>query len=271
MVYRKGTYVPLFIHKSSRELWHVKMASFRALVNRIFTHCSTWESRKNELEWITKQAIAHGYSRRHVMRLWEETANKGKRNEGRQKDKKDDGGGIQKPFSVETGPLLGRYKKMIEEATGRKLVFSRRNTVFNITRNDKDRRNPSRLPGVYEIKIDNRDTGCSEVYIGSTARSIGRRIQEHRADREKGNANTALAQRLTAYNATPKWDEARMVRVVGDPNKLMIAEAIAIHTKKVTGEKVINYNEPFKLSMAWEYCCKMEKESNFCQGNSARF
>lgn len=38
MVYRKGTYIPVFIHKSSSESWPVKMASFRALINRIFTH-----------------------------------------------------------------------------------------------------------------------------------------------------------------------------------------------------------------------------------------
>lgn len=54
-----------------------------------------------------------------------------------------------------------------------------------------------------------------------------------------------------------------MVRVVGDLKKLMIAEAIVIFTKKAVGKKVINYNEPFKLSLAWEYCFKLETVSNF--------
>lgn len=106
---------------------------------------------------------------------------------------------------------------MIEKATGKKLVFARRNTVFNITRNDKDKRDPLQMPGVYEIKIDNRDTNQEEVYIGSTARSIYKRIQEHRADREKEKGSTALAQRLMAFQATPKWEEARAVSSLGDP------------------------------------------------------
>lgn len=50
------------------------------------------------------------------------------------------------------------------------------------------------LLGVYEISIENKDTINEEIYIGSTVRSIRRRVEEHKADIEKSKGSIALAQ-----------------------------------------------------------------------------
>lgn len=51
------------------------------------------------------------------------------------------------------------------------------------------------LLGVYEISIENKDTTNEEKCIGSTMRSIRRRVEEHKADIEKSKGSTALVQR----------------------------------------------------------------------------
>lgn len=101
-----------------------------------------------------------------------------------------------------------KYKDKMQKVAERKVVFTRRNTVFNLTRNDKDKRKILDMPGVYQIPID---TNKEEIYIGSTARSLKKRLQEHRMDQEKERTTTALAQRLGSYDATPKWNDTKLV------------------------------------------------------------
>lgn len=109
------------------------------------------------------------------------------------------------------------------------------------------------LLGVYEISIENKDTINEEIYIGSTVRSIRRRVEEHKADIEKSKGSIALAQRLLNFDATAKWDQTRVLRVLDDPQKLRVAETLEIFTKKSKENNIINFNNPERVSLAWDY------------------
>lgn len=254
-VYRKSTYIPLFIHKESREPWHTKMAAFKALLYRIKTYCTTTESINEEIDWIMQQAEAHGYNQKIIMRIWNNMKRKNGHNNNRQnyKEKMNEEG---PPYIIETNPISMKYRDKIQKAAQKKIVYTRNNTVFNLTRNDKDRRKMLDMPGVYQIPIENKDSNREEIYIGSIARSLQKRIQEHQTDQEKKRSTTALAQRLSSYDATPKWKNSKLLSKIENPEKLKIAEMVEIHDRKATGNYVINYNEPQKLSLAWQYCCK---------------
>lgn len=108
------------------------------------------------------------------------------------------------------------------------------------------------LLGVYEISIENKDTINEEIYIGSTVRSIRRRVEEHKADIEKSKGSIALAQRLLNFDATAKWDQTRVLRVLDDPQKLRVAETLEIFTKKSKENNIINFNNPERVSLAWD-------------------
>lgn len=159
-----------------------------------------------------------------------------------------------------------KHKRKIEKAAGKRLAFTIRNTVFNITRNDKDRWKPMNIPGVFKIKIDNRDTKREELYIGST-RSIKRRLQEHKADQEKAKGSMALAQRLLNFEAIPKWDQTKVVSIIVNREKLREAEAVEIFSKNSADKNVINYDKPEKISLAWEYCEKKKKKVQMVRNN----
>ncbi|XP_023223882.1 uncharacterized protein LOC111625086 [Centruroides sculpturatus] len=68
-VYRKSSYAPLFIHAQSHDPVSYKISAFKILVRRAFTHCSSAEDRKMELESISNVARLHGYPTRLIKAL----------------------------------------------------------------------------------------------------------------------------------------------------------------------------------------------------------
>lgn len=99
----------------------------------------------------------------------------------------------------------------------------------------------------------NRGTKKEELYVGSTYRSVRKRTDEHIADFESEKGNMALAQRLISYDATAKWGETKVIKVIDDPQKVRVAETFEIFSRKVKRLNIINFNEPEKISTAWEY------------------
>lgn len=73
-----------------------------------------------------------------------------------------------------------------------KIVYKRGKTIYNSLRNAKEPI-PNNRKGIYEIPIVN-DDNTIQYYIGSTARNISKRVNEHKADIRAGRLNTALAE-----------------------------------------------------------------------------
>lgn len=69
-VFRKPTYTPFLIPNWSQDPSPYKIASFRSLLRRLNTHCSTFEAKMKELKWIIREAERHGYSSGVVWKLY---------------------------------------------------------------------------------------------------------------------------------------------------------------------------------------------------------
>lgn len=61
-VYRKPTYIPIYIPNTPTTKLTHKASAFRALFRRAFTHCSTKADRDIEINEIFSQGRKHGYS-----------------------------------------------------------------------------------------------------------------------------------------------------------------------------------------------------------------
>lgn len=88
------------------------------------------------------------------------------------------------------------------KSTDRSHTFKRSPTIFNLLRNDKDKRTEEYKSGVYKIPLRNIDDNCTEVYVGATSRNFRERLIEHKSNISKGNFVTALAQEPTKSTLT---------------------------------------------------------------------
>lgn len=46
LIFIENTYIPLFIRAEAKEPWSFKLAAFRALLNRVYTHCILTEDKQ---------------------------------------------------------------------------------------------------------------------------------------------------------------------------------------------------------------------------------
>lgn len=247
--FRKETYIPLFIKANSKEPWHFKMAAFKALLQRIDTHCTSMDSKNKELMWINNQAIKHGYSNKIVPRLWKNLLKR--KNARKRNDPKKEGLPM---YSLQINDVTLKFKKKLERITGQKITFNRRNTLFNIIRNDKDKIDPHYFPGVYEIPVYDREAQKNAKYIGYTCRSLRKRIPEHIRDVRNNAPTTSLAQHAMITDLQVEWDNAKLLSKHEDPRKGKIAEALTIYKERNKKVKPINKIDPSTINNAWKWC-----------------
>lgn len=105
---------------------------------------------------------------------------------------------------------------VVREKTKNKIVYNRRNTMFNLLRNDKDSRKCNEFPGVYEIPFKYLNTWRDEIYIGYTSHSLQKRLLEHQKDTAENNEKTSLAQWLANFDTVVNWDDAKIVKKIDD-------------------------------------------------------
>lgn len=248
-VFRKDTYVPLFINANAKEPWSYKMAAFRALLQSIKTHFSTSKSIEEELDWIKKQAVRNGSSKRIISSLWKKL-NKRKVIKNDDLQDTDD----RPTYSIDINDITLKFKKKLEKATGHRITYSRRNTLFNLLRNDKDKLNPNHIPGVHEIPLLDNDTNKTLKYIGYTRRSLNKRLPEHMRDLQNNVTTTALAQKALTNELQVNWNDAKVIHKEHDIKKGRIAELLTIYNKRNDLIKPINKLDPTSINNAWKWC-----------------
>ncbi|XP_023217405.1 uncharacterized protein LOC111619817 [Centruroides sculpturatus] len=226
-VYRKPTAISTYIPYESCDPFSYKIAAFRALVERAYTHSSTSQALQRELNYIRKIAKEHGYSniikglckqhRRLQNRVEEKVEVLNNGNED----------------SVERVPitynphLKAMYEK-IAKIKGINIAYKRNPTIYSLLRNGKDNSNPNRLPGIYSIPLKDNRWDRPLVYIGSTKRSLATRLKEHKSDIEHNKCTTALSTYATNPDITPFFDEAHVIRTTQHPEQLKTLEAVEI-------------------------------------------
>ncbi|XP_023232145.1 uncharacterized protein LOC111632024 [Centruroides sculpturatus] len=148
-----------------------KMAAYKALIRRAFTRSSNVQARDKELAYIQWIYV----------------------DSARLVDQHIDS----QPEDIEWIPITyNPYVRSIYDKIARKrqirIAYRRCPIIFNILSNGKDPPNPSRRPGIYSVPLRDNRFNKDLVYISSTKRSIGIRMQEHRVDIRHGRTSMAL-------------------------------------------------------------------------------
>ncbi|XP_067645233.1 uncharacterized protein [Eurosta solidaginis] len=115
-------------------------------------------------------------------------------------------------------------------------------TLKSIYTKTKDKIEKEQLHNVvYEIRCHGKEgEKCNKVYIGTTKRSLGTRIKEHKLDAKNNKSNTALAQHLTEKKHTADFDNATILDVESRTRRRMTLEGLRIQQKLPT---TINFKE----------------------------
>ncbi|XP_023220476.1 uncharacterized protein LOC111622349 [Centruroides sculpturatus] len=243
-VYRKPTYVPDLIPWSSHDPTNYKLAAFRALIKRAYTHCSRMYDTRKELDYIAKLARDVGLKQSKVKALIQE-AEKGC---NKTKDKKE-----KKEFTVMEyrAPLSGIYRKIGVESK-KKIAYKRNTTIFQMLRNDKTPIDRRLVPGVYRIPLHDKRLKKELYYIGATKRSLRERLKEHEKNIRSKQPITALANYAIADPAeiTIEWSKADIVQKIDNIRHLKYAEAWHIYKYREKGLN-INFRESSRIATAW--------------------
>ncbi|XP_023239155.1 uncharacterized protein LOC111637818 [Centruroides sculpturatus] len=249
-VYHKPGSTSSYIPTGSCDPGVYKTAAFRALIRRAFTHSSNIQARDTELAYILRVAAQHGYHKhihrliQHQQHIYSESAQESDQIEdGRLEE-------IKRIAITYNSYVKSLYAKL---ASKRQLclAFRRCPTIFNLLRNGKDPPNPIRRPGIYSIPV--KDNRCDRdlIYIGSTKRSIGVRIQEHLADIRHRRTSTALATYVTDPDIKANFSQAILLHDSPPIEHLKWLEAMHIFISSTTN-MCINFKEEMLLLMAWQ-------------------
>lgn len=85
---------------------------------------------------------------------------------------------------------------------------------------------------VYEIKCQgNVNESCEKIYIGTTKRMLGTRINEHKLDIEKRRTSTALSQHAKELNHLINFDDVKILNREKKENKRFTIESLRIQQR----------------------------------------
>ncbi|XP_023217379.1 uncharacterized protein LOC111619795 [Centruroides sculpturatus] len=242
-VYRKPTYNPIFIPWNSHDPPKYKLAAFRALIARAYSHCSSTQDRNEELCYINKLAKRHGINTKAIKSLCK-TRSKMRSLQN-----------TEEFTTMEYKASLSNVYRRIGAATKKRIIYKRSPTIYQLLRADKDAVDKNTIPGVYRIPVTDTRRQNMMFYIGATGRSIKQRLLEHQRNIRKEQPCTALATYVLVdpQEVKAEWDRAKLIQIVRDKKHLRYAEAWHICKTSQKG-LAINFRDASKVSAAWRTC-----------------
>ena len=241
-VYVKSTNLGLCLSGRSECPERYKSSVIRALVNRAYSHCSTWEDLHSELTWIITLLVNNGYSQQsidHVIRRKMDKFHsteeikpdtnfitiyyKGYMNTGYKEDEK----AIKNIIHRNVTPTNNesKIKIVIYYKTRKTCQLAMKNSCLP----SNDRLQESHV--VYEYQCNVSASGCCNAkYIGMTSTTLSKRLTAHLQDGAiKNHVKTAHGSTITRK----KIEEGTTIRVrENDAKRLRMAEAVLIYKQK---------------------------------------
>ncbi|XP_067131221.1 uncharacterized protein [Centruroides vittatus] len=169
-VYRKPSYNPIFIPWISHDPPSYKLATFRALIKRVYSHCNNARDRTEELKFI------HNLAKKYRINIKAITS----KSKTRQKMK--DLPSKEEYIMMEYNASLSNNFLSIGKAKNKRIVYKRIPTIYQLLRSDKDEADRNTLPGVYKIPVTDLRRHNKLMYIVATGRSIKARLAEHQVN-----------------------------------------------------------------------------------------
>ncbi|XP_067130121.1 uncharacterized protein [Centruroides vittatus] len=250
-VYYKPGYLPMYIPARSEDPYPYKIAAFRALVNRAFTHNTKREDTIAELKHIEDIATSHGYKSSLIRNLARKCCNINTAHHTSAGRSDPNSSPDQHTVVLYNKDLHSLYRE-IALRKGPKLAYTRTPSIYSLLRNAKDKPSILRAPGVYSIPLRDHRFQRDLVYIGSTKRSLQKRVSEHKNDVAKKRHTTALSTYATDPDVKADFDNATLIKKSFKTDHIRALETLEIYRATKSG-KCINYKDSNVLSYAWRY------------------
>ncbi|XP_067143094.1 uncharacterized protein [Centruroides vittatus] len=250
-VYYKPGYLPMYIPAGSEDPYPYKIAAFRALVNRAFTHNTKREDTIAELKHIEDIATSHGYKSSLIRNLSRKCCNINTAHHTSAGRSDPNSSPDQHTVVLYNKDLHPLYRE-IALRKGTKLAYTRTPSIYSLLRNAKDKPSILRAPGVYSIPLRDHRFQRDLVYIGSTKRSLQKRVSEHKNDVAKKRHTTALLTYATDPDVKADFDNATLIKKSFKMDHIRALETLEIYRATKSG-KCINYKDSNVLSYAWRY------------------
>ncbi|XP_023225258.1 uncharacterized protein LOC111626179 [Centruroides sculpturatus] len=256
-VHYKSYYRPLFILANSADPYSYKISAFSALTKRAFTHHTRSEDKEAELKRIQNIAVQHGYrknliydlARAYVSRI----AARDTSNIQAAAHETHNVNSTQSRAVVEYNHHLNSVYREIAAHTNTKIAYNRPCTVYGLLRSGKDKINKKQAPGVYMVPLWDNRFQRELVYIGSTKRSLNKRLQEHKYDIVNKRHTTTLSTYATEPCIRAHLHEAKLIKLSHQVEHLRNLESLEIY-KAGLRTNCIKANDAVNVSHAWKYC-----------------
>lgn len=215
-VYRKPTHTDRYLHALSNHHPSQKYGVIRTLTERARRICEP-ENLQAELEHLKTAFEANGYSKREIERSMGSRSSRPQETEQRPATSQ-----AYLPFVPRVTDRIGRVLKKHDIKT----IFKPTKKIQQAIRSAKDNRDPLSAAGVYRIPCS-----CGKVYIGTTKRSMGTRLKEHKANCRLGQTEkSAVAEHaLTDGDHSIQFGSCRLLSSVNGYHNRLVREAIEIH------------------------------------------
>ncbi|XP_023231476.1 uncharacterized protein LOC111631461 [Centruroides sculpturatus] len=256
-VHYKPCYTPRFIPASSDDPFSYKVAAFRALTKRAFTHHSNFEDTLAELQHIQNIATQHGYGKRLIQNLALAYSSRVYNDSSRTNNSNN----LQCVAVVEYNRHLDPIYREIAKRINKRIAYKRRNTIYNILRNSKDNIDERYAPGVYSVPLRDHRFQRDLIYIGSTIRSLDKRMREHKYDIEHNRCTTALSTYASTPGISANLQNAQIIKMSHRREHVRTLEALEIY-KAGLRNSCINYKDAINISAAWRFAYEAECPHN---------
>ncbi|XP_023230445.1 uncharacterized protein LOC111630558 [Centruroides sculpturatus] len=217
-VYRKTSNTSTYIPMGSCNLFQYKLAAFRALIKRAFTHSSSPQALSQEMRHIQEIAVAHGYTN-IVQGLYKRYRSSQEADNRTQRQIQIEEENIER-IPITFNPQLKSMYNEIARKHQVYITYRRCQTIFQLLRNGKDPPNLVKLPGIYTIPLTDHRFDREVINISSTRQSLGIRIKEHKADVQHNRTTTALSTYATDTNITLDFEAAHIIITTTHPEHL---------------------------------------------------
>ena len=219
-VYRKPTHTDQYLNWDSNHPLDHKRSVVRTLLNRVDTHISDPQDRKQEVQHVKTVLKANGYKDWAMLVPNQQDASK------RQQKKAD-------TTPKTSPPLIGLpYIRGLSEELQR--VFSEHgvniyhkpsNTLRSHLVRPKDKQEKKDKCGiVYQVPCGS----CDDFYVGETARSLGKRFEEHAAtDRE-----SAVLEHVKKSGHSVSFEDVRVLASEPRFHQRKVREALEIFKRR---------------------------------------
>ncbi|XP_023237986.1 uncharacterized protein LOC111636840 [Centruroides sculpturatus] len=246
-IYRKESDFPTYIPADSCNPIGYRLAAFRALVKRARMHCSTQRALDKEMRYLQKVASLHGFNN-IIQRLARQY------NAGIPPSAATNGDSIQQEqriIPVTYNPILDSVYHRIARQQGVRIAYRRCLSIFHLLRNEKDKPDQDKLPGMYAVPLTDHRCDRELVYIGATKRAVGVRWKEHRKDIIHNRCTTALSVYASDLEISADFARAKLLITTSHVDQLRWLEQIEI-CKAYNSSTPINSKDEITLSLAWQ-------------------